>query len=142
MCRFGGSQLPSSYLILHKLINSSPRASNIDLLDLGKSQSTIACEIWALKSFYTFLVYLSLDIRVQKSQVLTSDLPRSSLPSWWLSTKDPSANAGAASSVTGSGRSPGGGNGSPLPCSCLGNPMDGGAWQAVVHGVNKESDMT
>ena len=33
--------------------------------------------------------------------------------------------------------SPGGGNGNPLHCSCLGNPMDGGAWQATVHGVTK-----
>ena len=35
------------------------------------------------------------------------------------------------------GRSPGGGNGSPLQYSCLGNSMDGGAWQARVHGVAK-----
>ena len=35
----------------------------------------------------------------------------------------------------GSGRSPGEGNGNPLQDSCLGNPMDRGAWQATVHGV-------
>ena len=29
------------------------------------------------------------------------------------------------------------GNGNPLQCSCLGNPMDRGAWMAVVHGVTK-----
>ena len=29
------------------------------------------------------------------------------------------------------------GNGIPLQYSCLGNPMDGGAWQAAVHGVAK-----
>ena len=29
------------------------------------------------------------------------------------------------------------GNGSPLQCSCLENPMDGGAWWAAVHGVGK-----
>ena len=29
------------------------------------------------------------------------------------------------------------GNGTPLQYSCLENPMDGGAWQAVVHGVTK-----
>ena len=29
------------------------------------------------------------------------------------------------------------GNGSPLQYSCLENPMDGGAWQAAVHGVAK-----
>ena len=29
----------------------------------------------------------------------------------------------------------GGGNGNPLPCSCLENPRDGGAWWAAVYGV-------
>ena len=37
------------------------------------------------------------------------------------------------------GGSPGGGNGDPLQHSCLGNPMDGGYWQATVHGVAKAS---
>ena len=32
---------------------------------------------------------------------------------------------------TGSGRSLGGGQGNPLQCSCLENPMDRGAWQAT-----------
>ena len=41
------------------------------------------------------------------------------------------------SSIPGSGRSPGEGNGSPLQNSCLENPMDGGAWRATVHGVGK-----
>ena len=35
------------------------------------------------------------------------------------------------------GRSPGGGNGNPLQCSCLGNPMDRGAWRATVQRVTK-----
>ena len=39
--------------------------------------------------------------------------------------------------IHGSGRSPGVGNGNPLQNSCLKNPMDGGAWQATVHGVAK-----
>ena len=39
--------------------------------------------------------------------------------------------------IPGSGRVPGEGNGSPLQFSCLGNPMDKGAWQARVHGVTK-----
>ena len=36
-----------------------------------------------------------------------------------------------------SGRSPGRGNGNPLQYSCLGNPMDRGAWRATVQGVAK-----
>ena len=39
--------------------------------------------------------------------------------------------------IPGSGRSPGEGNGNPLQYSCLKNPMDGGTWQATVHGVSK-----
>ena len=46
-------------------------------------------------------------------------------------------NTGDASSIPGSGRSPGGGNGNPLQYSFLENPMDRGAWQATVHGVTK-----
>jgi len=40
-------------------------------------------------------------------------------------------------SVPVSGRSPGGGNGNPLQYPCLENPMDRGAWRAIVHGVVK-----
>ena len=43
--------------------------------------------------------------------------------------------------ITGSGRSPGEGNGNTLQYFCLGNPMDRGAWRAIVHGVT-ESDTT
>ena len=56
--------------------------------------------------------------------------------------KSPPASAGDESSILGSGRSPGEGNGNPLQYSCLGNPMDRGDWWATVHGVTKESDMT
>ena len=48
---------------------------------------------------------------------------------WWLS-----GNAGDAASIPGSGRS-GEGNGNPLQHSCLGNPMDKGAWWAIVQTV-------
>ena len=50
------------------------------------------------------------------------------------------ANAGDAGdmgSIPGSGRFHGEGNGNPLEYSCLGNPMDRGAWQTTVHGVTK-----
>ena len=54
--------------------------------------------------------------------------------------KNPPPSAGNtrdAGSIPGSGRSPGGGNGSPLQGSCLENPMNGGACWATVHGVAK-----
>ena len=51
-------------------------------------------------------------------------------------------DAGGLGLIPGSGRSPGVGNGNPLQYSCLGNHMDRGAWQATVHGVAKELDMT
>jgi len=47
------------------------------------------------------------------------------------------ANAGDVGSIPGSGKSPGGGNGNPLEYSCLENPMDRGAWQAIVQGFAK-----
>ena len=43
-------------------------------------------------------------------------------------------NTGNASSIPGSGRSPGKGHGNPLQCSCLKNPMARGAWPATVMG--------
>ena len=52
------------------------------------------------------------------------------------------ANVGDSGSIPGLGRSPGEGNGNPFHFSCLGNPMDRGAWWGTVHGVTKESDTT
>ena len=54
--------------------------------------------------------------------------------------KNPPASAGDTGdvgSIPEVERSPGGGNGNPLQYSCLGNPMDRGAWWATVHGVAK-----
>ena len=57
-----------------------------------------------------------------------------------LVVKNLPANAGDerdSVSIPGLGRSPGGGHGNPLQYSCLENRMDGGAWWATVHGVEK-----
>ena len=56
--------------------------------------------------------------------------------------KNVPANARDAVSIPGFGRSPGEGNGYPLQCCCLGNPMDRGAWQATAHGFAEELDTT
>ena len=55
---------------------------------------------------------------------------------------NPPGKAGDMSSIPGLGRFAGEGNGNPLQYSCLQNSMDRGAWQATVHGVTKELDMT
>ena len=52
------------------------------------------------------------------------------------------ANAGDTGLITGSGKSPGEGNGNTLQYSCLENLMDRGALQATIHGVTKVSDTT
>ena len=55
--------------------------------------------------------------------------------------KNPLAKVGDSGSISGSGRSPGEGNGNPPQHSCLGNPMDRGAWQPQSMG-SQESDTT
>ena len=52
------------------------------------------------------------------------------------------AKAGDMGLIPGLERSPGEGNGNPLQYSYLGNPMDRGAWRALVCGVTKELHMT
>ena len=57
-----------------------------------------------------------------------------------LVVKNPPAKAGDVrdpGSIPGLGRAPGGGYGSPLQYSCLKNPVDRGAWRAIVHRVTK-----
>ena len=51
--------------------------------------------------------------------------------------KESACNAGHVGSIPGSGISPGEGNGNPFQYPCLGNPMDRGAWRAIVCGVVK-----
>ena len=59
---------------------------------------------------------------------------RGGLP-WWLSGKESVCNAGDLGLIPGLGRAPGEGRGSPLQYSCLGNPVDRGAWWAAVHAI-------
>ena len=67
------------------------------------------------------------------------------LNTYWLgfpsgsAIKNPPANAGSTDqgSIPELGRFPGGGHGNSVQYSCLENPMDRGAWQAIVHRVTK-----
>ena len=52
-----------------------------------------------------------------------------------LMVKNPPAKAGDVGSISGLGRSPGGGHGNTLQRSCLENPVDRGAWRAAVRGA-------
>ena len=54
-----------------------------------------------------------------------------------LVVKNLPANSGDTGSNPGSGRSPGGRHGNPLQYSCLENPMDRGAWQAIIYRVTE-----
>ena len=64
--------------------------------------------------------------------------------------KNLTANGGDADLILGLGKSPGEGNGNLFQYSCLENPMNRGAWQAIVHGDThthththtQQSDMT
>ena len=57
--------------------------------------------------------------------------------SWWLSGKESAYNAGDPGSISGSGRSPGEGNGNPLQYSCLENSVDRGAWWVKSVGTQR-----
>ena len=54
-----------------------------------------------------------------------------------LDGKESTCNAGDLGLLSGLGRSPGGGHGNPLQCSCLENPMDRCVWWAAVCGITK-----
>ena len=90
--------------------------------------------------------------RVAQDEAQLNDLPSQSyhkvyLPPRYIRgfpsgsvVKNPFVQAGDTGDkglIHGLGRSPGEGNGNSLQCSCLENPKDRGAWQAVVHGVTK-----
>ena len=51
--------------------------------------------------------------------------------------RESTCSAGDLGLIPEFGRSPGGGLGNPLQCSCLENPMDGGTWGAIVHASKK-----
>ena len=110
---------------------------------------------WILKSS-TFLKYLAItlqsnififpstsdlqSVRITLNSFLEGTIPGLGFPGSSV-VKNLPAHAGDTGSIPGSERPPGVGNDNPLQCSCPGNPIDKGAWQATVHGV-AESDTT
>ena len=99
-----------------------------------------ACgETW---SWWGGAEYESLALGVSGQQLECVETPSFVLNPGGSVGKESACNTRDPDSILGSGRSPREGNGSPLQHSCLENPMDREAWQAPVHGVAKESDLS
>ena len=81
--------------------------------------------------YLTFLQYRDVDLRItiKASQVVL--VVKNHLPT------NEVQETGDMGLISGSGRCPGDGNSNSLQDSCLGNPMDRGAWWPTVHGVAK-----
>ena len=82
------------------------------------------------------------DLRVTSQLIDTKINPYNRVTSRWLSDKEPAYQCRRCRSYPCVGRPPGERNGYPLQHSCLGNPMNRGAWPATVHEVAKESNTT
>ena len=80
---------------------------------------------------YIYQIITSHNLNVTTLFVIYTSIP------WWFGVKYLPANAGDANLIPESGRSPEGEDGNPLQYSCLGNPMDGGAWWVTVQGITK-----
>ena len=105
----------------------------------------VACGVTAHHVHLNYMLPLNLVPLTQKGaccklwRTLESTVQYPGKP-WCLSGKGSACRCTSArdmGSIPGLGRSSGEGNGNPLQYSCLGNPMDRGAWWATVHGVAK-----
>ena len=108
---------PSSLLLF--LQESSVAPLNLQVAELG---------LW----LYTIMFW-------NPAQVMAMVRFNNSLPRWPSGEESAcsAGDAGDVGSITGSGRSPGGGHSNPLQDSCRESPIDRGAWWATVCGVAK-----
>ena len=105
----------------------------------SRQKIALSLGLWKALNEHSRLLSPSCWNQSSSSQVGTgSDLVRG-LPKWHSGEESPlhhlAGDARDAGSISGSGRSPGVGNGNPFQYSCLENSTDRGAWQATVHGV-------
>ena len=87
------------------------------------------------------LPQLSLSIQNSGQLTLFCSLWASQVAQWWKYSPANAGDTGDKGLISGSGRSPGGGNGNLLQYSCLENPMDRRAWRLTVNAIT-ELDMT
>ena len=116
----------SYYTLLYLVLFSS---SQLLLLDILYYICTSSCTITGLWKLLFFMTIYLLPVFVWR------DFPHGS------GVENLPGNAGEAGSIPGLRRSPGEGKGTPFQYSCLGNPVDRGAWQATFSsGVSKVRD--
>ena len=83
--------------------------------------------MYFLDNFSEQEIFVSISLRLE----CYGRLPKCSV------SKESTCDAGDVGLIPKLGRSPEGGHGNPLQCSCLGNPINRGAWQATVHKITK-----
>ena len=113
------------------------------LMLMWKRHNFILLQVWVNKITMNYIEVWNKTVLVIKQVTLAPACRPLGFPQGF-SGKESACNAKDGRDVgliPGSERSPWGGRGNPLQCSCLGNPMARGAWRATVHGV-AESDAT
>ena len=99
--------------------------------------SLIFCSCLCLRvAFACRLAVLSVHTAPQRSHIYRVLLAPAGFPGG-SAGKESACNAGDQGLIPGLGRSPGEGNGNPFQYPCLENPMDRGAWWAIVHQATK-----
>ena len=106
------------------------------LVDKFENSNTLFLFLFFPIENYLLLYFLCVSKAVLRVLYVYIGFPSSSV------VKNLPASARGVGLIPGSGGSHGEGNGNLLQYSCLRNPMDRGAWRAIVHGVSKELDMT
>ena len=135
---------PAWYLVKRKSdkdyykLNYDPRPEN--WYTCWYKRVEVYCWSWQLNaSWFWWTIFTRMGKDSFARSTVAYQIQRDVLPSLEAQIiKKLPASAGDLSSIPGSGRCPGGGNGNPLQYSCLGNLLDRGAWWATVHGVTKE----
>ena len=106
------------------IVTAAPGGVGLEMLEPREDQHL---EIYISNVIMSDIFYYEIKIFVNATQ----DFPGGSV------VKNLPANAQDAGSVSQFRRSPGEGNSNTLEYTCLGNPMDRGAWRATVFGVTK-----
>ena len=127
MLKFKPAFSLSSSTLIKRLLGSfslfAVKSGTICISEGDISPGNLDSSLWFIQPWH----FTWCTLHVEASQVV---LVVNSLPANAWDLRD-------AGSISGAGRCPGGGDGNPLQCSCLENPMHGEDWWAMVHRVTK-----